>query len=122
MTRRVYIREIYLYIVCVIAIIVFIVGIITIYDGSFNYIKPATYLSRPQIITMYSEQYQDLSAGAIEQLADEELNSSLQIERNIAFKNMLRGILLIIIAIPLFIFHWIKAQKIWHKNSENSNK
>jgi hypothetical protein len=74
MERRVYVREIYLYIVCIISIIIFIVGIITVYDGSVNYIKPATYMSRPSMITMYSEQYQNLSADKIKEMVEEDLN------------------------------------------------
>ena len=121
MARKIYFREIYLYIVCIIAIIVFIVGIITVYDGAVNYIKPATYMTKSSIITMYSEQYQNLSKDEIEQLAEEELSTSLQNEKDRAFKDLLRGILLVIIAIPLFAFHWRKAQVMWRMNMEIKN-
>ncbi len=122
MARRIYFREIYLYIVCIIAIIIFIVGIITVYDGTVNYIKPTTYITRSNIIGMYSaEQYQNLSKDEIDQLAEEELNASIQNEKDMAFKNLLRGILLVIISIPLFAFHWRKAQAMWRMNIELKN-
>lgn len=119
MARRVYFREIYLYIVCIIAIIIFIVGIITVYNGAINYVKPTTYMTKSSIMPMYSaDQYQDLSRKEIDQLAEDELNASLQSEKDIAFKDLLRGILLTVIAIPLFAFHWKKAQAMWRTDLE----
>ena len=114
MARRVYFREIYLYIVCLIALVIFIVGLVMVYDGAINYVKPTTYMTKSSIMTMYStDQYQNLSKEEIEQLAEDELNASLQSEKDIAFKDLLRGILLSVIAIPLFAFHWKKAQTMW---------
>ncbi|MFZ3107139.1 MAG: hypothetical protein WA105_07165, partial [Candidatus Hydromicrobium sp.] len=74
------------------------------------------------IITMYStDQYQNLSKEEIEQLAEDELNASLQSEKDIAFKGLLRGILLVIIAIPLLAFHWKKAQAMWRTSLETKD-
>jgi len=122
MARRVYFREIYLYIVCLIALIIFIVGIVMVYDSAINYVKPTTYMTRSNIMTMYStDQYQNLSREEIEQLAEDELNASLQSEKDIAFKGLLRGILLVIISIPLFAFHWRKAQAMWRTGLETKD-
>lgn len=122
MARRIYFREIYLYIVCIIAIIIFIIGIISVYDGAVNYIKPVTYMSKASIVSMYStERYPDLPGDEIERLAEEEFNTALQSEKDRAFKDLLRGVLLIIIAIPLFAFHWRKAQAMWQMNLEEKN-
>ncbi|MBC8386679.1 MAG: hypothetical protein H8E13_01320 [Actinobacteria bacterium] len=122
MARRVYFREIYLYIVCLIALVIFIVGLVMVYDSSINYVKPTTYMTRFNIITMYSaDQYQNLSKEEIEQLAEDELNASLQSEKDIAFKGLLRGILLVIISIPLFAFHWRKAQAMWRTGLETKD-
>ena len=122
MARRVYFREIYLYIVCLIALIIFIVGIVMVYDSAINYVKPTTYVTRSNIMTMYStDQYQNLSKEEIEQLAEDELDASLQSEKDIAFKGLLRGILLVIISIPLFAFHWRKAQAMWRTGLETKD-
>lgn len=122
MVRRIYFREIYLYIVCIIAIIIFIIGIISVYDGAVNYIKPVTYMSKASIVSMYStERYPDLPGDEIERLAEEEFDTALQSEKDRAFKDLLRGVLLIIIAIPLFAFHWRKAQAMWQMNLEEKN-
>jgi hypothetical protein len=121
MARRIYFREIYLYIVCIIAIIIFIIGIITLYDGLVNYIKPVTYTSKPGIISMYSEQYKNLSYDEIEQLAEEEVSISIANEKDNSFKNMLRGVLLIVISVPLFAFHWKKAQTMWSVHLEEKD-
>ena len=119
MTRRVYFREIYLYLVCIIAIIVFIVGLIMVYNGAIDYIKPTTYMTKSSIVAMYStEQYPDLSTDEIDQLAEEEFNASIQSAKDMAFKDLLRGVLLVIIAIPLFAFHWRKAQAMWRISLE----
>jgi len=114
MTRRVYFREIYFYIICLVSIIIFIVGLVMTYDGTINYVKPTTYLTKPSVASMYSqEQYKNLSSSEIDKLVDEEINANLQNERNLAFKNLLRGVLLVVISIPLFIFHWRRAQQMW---------
>ena len=119
MTRRVYFREIYLYIVCIIAIIIFIVGLIMIYNGTIDYVRPTTYMTKSSIVTMYStEQYPDLSAAEINRLAEEEIDASIQSAKDLAFKDLLRGVLLVVIAIPLFAFHWKKAQAMWNINLE----
>lgn len=122
MARRIYFREIYLYIVCIIAIIIFIIGIISVYDGTVNYIKPVTYMSKTSIVSMYSaERYPDLPVDEIERMAEEEFDTALKSEKDRAFKDLLRGVLLIIIAIPLFAFHWKKAQAMWQMNLEEKN-
>lgn len=122
MARRVYFREIYLYIVCLIALVIFIVGLVTVYNGAINYVKPTTYMTKSNIMSVYSaDQYQNLSKEEIEQLAEDELNASLQSEKDIAFKGLLRGILLVIIAIPLLAFHWKKAQAMWRTGLETKD-
>ena len=114
MTRRVYFREIYFYIVCLVAIIIFIVGLVMAYDGLINFLKPTTYLTRPNVASMYTqEQYKDLSSSETDKLITEEINANLQNEKDMAFKNLLRGALLVVISIPLFAFHWRKAQQMW---------
>lgn len=76
-------------------------------------------MTRSSMITIYPpEQYQDLTTDEIEQLVEEEFNTSIQNEKGRAFKDMLRGVLLVIIAIPLFTFHWKKAQTIWCRDSD----
>jgi len=112
-SRKIYFREIYMYIVCIIAIIIFIIGIVSVYNGSVNFVWPTTYNTRQNIISMYSEQYKNLSSAEMEEMAEEELAAAASMEKNMAFKELLRGIVLIIISIPLFIFHWTKAQAMW---------
>ncbi|MHB1253814.1 MAG: hypothetical protein ACYCZ1_06570 [Candidatus Humimicrobiaceae bacterium] len=114
MTRRVYFREIYFYIICLVAIIIFIVGLVMAYDGIINFVKPTTYMTKSSVASMYSqEQYKNLSASEIDKLVTEEINANLQNEKDMAFKNLLRGVLLVVISVPLFIFHWRKAQQMW---------
>jgi hypothetical protein len=114
MTRRVYFREIYFYIICLISIIIFIVGLVMTYDGLINFLKPTTYMTKPSVASMYSQdQYKNLSSSEIDKLVSEELNANLQNEKDMAIKNLLRGALLVLISIPLFAFHWRKAQQMW---------
>ena len=114
MTRRVYFREIYFYIICLAAIIIFIVGLVMAYDGIINFVKPTTYMTKPSVASMYTqEQYKNLSSSEIDKLVTEEINANLQNEKDMAFKNLLRGVLLVAISIPLFAFHWRKAQQMW---------
>jgi hypothetical protein len=122
MSRRVYFREIYFYIICMVSIVIFIIGIVQVYDGAINYVKPTTYLTKPSVASMYSqEQYKNLTAEQIDKLVQDEINASIENEKDMAFKNLLRGVLLVIISIPLFAFHWRKAQQMWKLSLESKD-
>jgi hypothetical protein len=119
MARRVYVREIYFYIVCLVAIIIFIIGIVNLGDNAIGYVAPATYATRANLLPAYQDQYSGMTEEEISTLIDEEILNSQRIERQMAVRGLFRGALLVIIAIPLFIFHWRKAQTMWKMNSEN---
>ncbi|MDZ7838403.1 MAG: hypothetical protein U5N58_10910 [Actinomycetota bacterium] len=48
MQRKIYIREIYFYVICVIALIIFIIGIVNLADNVVNYVNPVNYSSGPR--------------------------------------------------------------------------
>ncbi|MHB1347887.1 MAG: hypothetical protein ACYCXK_10405 [Candidatus Humimicrobiaceae bacterium] len=114
MARSVSVREIYFYIVCIISIIIFIIGLVGLSDGIINYLKPNTYLYQEKI--PYETQYPNLSEEEINSLMEKEIANSVANERTFALKSMLRNTIMIIIAIPLFAFHWKKAQELWRLN------
>ncbi len=122
MARRVYFREIYFYIVCIISIIIFIIGIINLVDSAISFVNPVTYMTKSSILPSYKEQYKDLSQEEIERLIDEEIKAQENIERSNGLKGIIRGVLLIIIAIPLFATHWKFAQEMWHLNIKEELK
>jgi len=122
MSRRVYFREIYFYIICMVSIVIFIIGIVQVYDGAINYVRPTTYTTKSSVASMYSqEQYKNLTAEQIDKLFQDEINASIKNEKDMAFKNLLRGVLLVIISIPLFAFHWRKAQQMWKLSLESKD-
>ncbi|MFO7929357.1 MAG: hypothetical protein R6U35_06800 [Candidatus Humimicrobiaceae bacterium] len=115
MQRRIYVREIYFYIVCLIAIILFIVGIINLTDNIINYINPLTYAApRAQVRDIYREQNSSLTEEEINKLVEEEAEYSLQREKNMSLRGMLRGSVMIVLSIPLFVYHWKKARELWN--------
>ncbi len=116
MARNVSIREIYFYIVCLIAIVIFIIGLVGLSDGIANYIKPNSYMTKASIAPSYQSQNSTLSAEEINKMVEEEIANSLANDRNFALKSILRNSIMIVIAIPLFAFHWRKAQQLWHIN------
>ena len=116
MARSVSIREIYFYIVCLIAIIIFIIGLIGLADGITNYLKPNSYMTKENIIPSYKDQYPTMSDEELNKLMEKEIANSLANERNFALKSMIRNAIMIVIAIPLFAFHWKKAQELWRLN------
>jgi len=67
----------------------------------------------------YQQQYTNLSDMEINKMLDEEIAITVGNEKIMSLKGLFRGILLVIIAIPLFIFHWKKAQGLWHLNLNN---
>jgi hypothetical protein len=117
MARRVYIREIYFYLICLIAVVLFIVGMVTIYDSAVNYAKPSIYMTKASMLPAYKDQYNDLSQEQIDKMLNEEIQNSLNNEKLMALKGLFRGVLLVVIGIPLFAFHWRKAQALWKLDS-----
>ncbi|MBN2073850.1 MAG: hypothetical protein JW770_07905, partial [Actinobacteria bacterium] len=73
MARRVYFREIYFYLICLVAIIIFIVGIVMAYDGAIDYLRPTTYMTRSSLIPMYQEMQRDLTDEELDELVEEEI-------------------------------------------------
>lgn len=114
MPRKSFMREIYFYIVCIIALIVFIIGLVNLADNIVNYVSPTTYFTRSQVLPFYREQYWELSEEEIDNLIEQEIQTSLKFERNMALRGVLRGAILVLVSVPIFIFHWKKAQKLWH--------
>jgi hypothetical protein len=120
MARRVYVREIYFYMVCLISIVLFIIGLVTTVDNVANYVSPTTYTTKASLVPMYkSDQYSGLSDAEINKIADEEIAMQISNEKIMALKNLLRGIVYLVIAIPLFTVHWMKAQSMWRLNSSD---
>jgi uncharacterized protein with FMN-binding domain len=114
MARRVYVREIYFYMVCLISIVLFIVGLVTTVDNVANYARPTTYTTKASLVPMYkSGQYSGMSDAEINKIVDEEIAMQINNEKIMALKNLLRGVVFLIIAIPLFTVHWMKAQSMW---------
>lgn len=113
MQRKILVREIYFYIVCLIALIIFIVGLTGLGGGIVNYIKPSTYVTKANIMPGYREQYRDLTEEELNAMADQEIQSSIDNERGYALRTLINDSIMIIISIPLFIFHWRKAQQLW---------
>lgn len=116
MARNVSIREIYFYIVCLIAIVIFIVGLISLADGIINYIKPNSYVTKENLMPSYKTQFPAISDEELNKLMEKEIENSLANERTFALKSMIRSAIMIIIAVPLFAFHWKKAQELWRLN------
>ncbi|MCD4670589.1 MAG: hypothetical protein K8S14_09085 [Actinomycetia bacterium] len=118
MAKRVHVREIYLYIICIIAIILFIVGITTIFDSAFTYVNPVSYKTWVRPVSDYESQYPDCSKEEINELIEEERQNSIDNEKTFALRGLIRGGIFIFMAIPLFIFHWRKAQAMWRISEE----
>ena len=121
MARKVYIREIYFYIVCLISIILFIVGLSTTAENIVSYINPTTYSTRASIVPAYKTDPNSstMSDAEINRIADEEIAMQINNEKIMALKNLLRGVVFLIIAIPLFTVHWMKAQSMWRLSSSD---
>jgi hypothetical protein len=121
MARKVYIREIYFYIVCLISIVLFIVGLVTTVDNIANYVKPTTYTTKASLVPVYKsdQNNSNLSDAEINKIIDEEIAMQVNNEKIMALKNLLRGVVFLIIAIPLFTVHWMKAQSMWRLSSSD---
>jgi sortase (surface protein transpeptidase) len=121
MARRVYIREIYFYMVCLISIVLFIVGLVTTVDNIANYVKPTTYTTKASLAPMYKSDQNNsqMSDAEINKIVDEEIAMQINNEKIMALKNLLRGIVFLVIAIPLFAVHWMKAQNMWRLSSSD---
>lgn len=114
MARKVLVREIYFYIVCLIAIVLFIVGIIDTYYGTVDYIKPSTYYYGFDPRITQPEQNSSIDEDKLEELIEKDREQYIANEKLNSLKRLFRGVLLIIIAIPIFSYHWTKAKQLWN--------
>jgi hypothetical protein len=119
MARRVFAREIYFYIICIIAIVIFVIGVVNLVDSAVNYIHPTTYMTKSSVLPSFKDQYKDMSQEEIDKLVNDEIAAQENIEKLNGLKGIIRGALLIIIAVPLFATHWKMAQNMWKLSLES---
>ena len=73
-------------------------------------------MTEANIIPAYKGQYPTMSDEELNKLMEKEIANYLANEINFALKSMIRNAIMIVIAIPLFAFHWKKAQELWCLN------
>ncbi len=120
MNPRIQAREIYFYTVCLLALIVLTIGLVSLAENIVDLVNPATYITETQLLSYYREQYWGLSDEEIDMLVEEEIQNTLRFERNIALGGVLRGGIMVLFSVPVFIIHWKKAQALWHIKNKNS--
>jgi len=117
--RRILIAEIYAYTLCLITVCVFIYGTIKGLYGVVQMSWPQRTLQVNQWPSYNYLQFWQLASGTvggpvipesrIKQMWEEHKRALINQERNRGFENVTRSALMILVAVPLFIFHWKKA-------------
>lgn len=119
MERRVLVAEIYAYAVCLIAACVFTYGAVTGLYGVVKASWPQRTLRIDQWPSYNYLQFWQLASGniggpavpeaRIKQMWEEHKHTLIAQERNRGFEGAVKGVLMILVSVPLFVFHWKKA-------------
>ena len=72
MTRKVYARDIYFYVVYLITLVIFIIGHIDVYGGVVSSIKPDNYYYGMYIIQIQIEQNPEMDQAQIDELIEKD--------------------------------------------------
>ncbi|NPV27827.1 MAG: hypothetical protein HPY81_10410 [Firmicutes bacterium] len=113
------VRNIYLYLVCFTTLIMMVVGTVQAFDAAYGLVFPAPV--RPEMFPeMFKEPYQPGKEAANltpEEKAKEEVrakaNQEFQIKQNryFATKRLFENGVLILVALPLYLYHWRLVKK-----------
>ena len=119
MDRRILIAEIYAYALCLVAACVFIYGTVTGLYGVVKVSWPQRTLRIDQSPTYSYFQFWQLASGniggpaipesRIKQMWEEHKRTLITQERNRGFESTVRGALMVLVAVAVFVFHWRKA-------------
>jgi len=110
------IRHVYFYLVCFATLMMVITATVSLIMTTIDYLYPDPYYG-PTIIDQkmrFSEMKKTnpaISQADIEkQIAEERKLQDLSMKRNRA-KNLARNFSLLVVALPIYIYHWRKIQK-----------
>ena len=108
------IRNVYLYAVCFATLIMMIISFSQVANGLFELAYP-----QPVSITSPSPVYKGLASPVTseadqQKLAEQaraEQENQLQMNRYFKVRQVVEGIILILIALPIYIYHWRKVER-----------
>lgn len=98
-------RNVYLYVVSFVTLMMIMIGLIFTINYTTDVLFPTTYY--------YNTPYQNDSCLTDEQLQEiKENDEKNQITRSLETKkNVAKSITVVIIALPTFLYHWLKIEK-----------
>lgn len=106
------IRSIYLYLVSLVTLIMIIIGTVQLIQTVVDFVyPPPTYYPGPvELKNRYQMQGVELSPQAIEEQARIERENAWRSQRYYSVKRLANSLALLVVAGPLYIYHWRKAQ------------
>ena len=107
-------KNIYLYLVCFITLVMMITSLVTIAQRVTEIAFPENYLIDPpsQRLRDYKELRTNnriyLSYVDYNKMKDEEIAKQKDIQKQVAYRNLFNALLTLLIALPFYIYHWRK--------------
>lgn len=114
MSRGWHIRNIYLYLVCFVTLMMVVFGFITFLNNTARLVFPVEYSYRPTLMDVEREY---LSSGRdvppvaeLEQIRDERVLREKERERAFKLRDLVGSLTFWLIPIPFYLYHWRKIR------------
>lgn len=104
-------RNVYLYLVCLISIILIIIGLITFANSMVDmFITTSYYPSAIEKMGTYNKDL-NMTKEEYQALVEKETAQNQANEKKNRAKNSIKSLSMFIVALPFYIYHWRKIQK-----------
>lgn len=103
-------RNAYLYLVCLISIILIIIGLITFANSIVDmFIQDSYYPTKTEKMAQYNKDM-TMSIADYEAQVEKEMAQQAIYEKNRKIKNSIKSLSMFVVALPFYIYHWRKIQ------------
>ncbi|MDW7651858.1 MAG: hypothetical protein SCK29_14590 [Bacillota bacterium] len=114
MTQGWQIKNIYLYLVCFVTLMMIVFGLISFLNNSVKFIYPVDYPYYRTLMDIeqeYRNTGRDVpSVAELEQIRDEQLESERAVNRAYTLRNLIGSLFVWLIPIPFYLYHWKKIR------------
>lgn len=112
-------RNIYLYLVCFVCIIMILVGTVTALNNFIDLFFPEYYSIGPEMIARDYQDYIKYNQGTnntmsleeYQKMREEQQQLDLQRQKSYKKKQMAQSFSMIIVAVPFYLYHWRKIER-----------
>ena len=108
-------RNIYLYLVCFVTLLIIVFGLVTFLNHAVNYFFPVSYHHYPTLMEIEEELFRNNeevpSVDKLEQIRDERVAQVESRDNTRKLRTLVSSLAVWIIPIPFYLYHWRKIKR-----------